>query len=418
MKLRITYLRQRKYYNAVYNNVNCTLTESEFEKTQGSKPREVYKKLQIAFQAIEQKALNIIKEMPVFSFDEFEKRYYNIASKNDIFTALDRHSEKLIASGRVGTAKSYENAGTSLLSFIHKEPLTKNKGITIKKALERREQLLAKRKPLPYSSITSDFLSDYEKWMLHNGNSITTIGIYLRAVRAMYNSAIADGEVSPDLYPFGKRKYQIPAGRNIKKALTIADIEKIFSYEPKTDSEAKARDLWVFSYLASGINIKDIARLKYRNIDGNRVTFIRAKTERTNRQNIKSIVAMIPTEAQKIIDRWGTKPTHPDNYVFPILQEGITPTKELALIKQATKTLNHYMKRIAASVGIEKEVTSYTARHSFATVLKRAGAPIEFISESLGHGNLRTTASYLDSFEDNVKQQYTAQLTAFSKENE
>jgi integrase/recombinase XerD len=84
-------------------------------------------------------------------------------------------------------------------------------------------------------------------------------------------------------------------------------------------------------------------------------------------------------------------------------------------VRQATKTINKYVKRIAEAAGIEKHVTTYTARHSFSTVLKRAGAPIEFNSESLGHSNVRTTESYLDSFEDNVKRQYSSQLTAFKK---
>ena len=98
--------------------------------------------------------------------------------------------------------------------------------------------------------------------MLQHGNSITTIGIYLRALRAIYNNAIVEVEVNAELYPFGKRRYQIPSGRNLKNALTLAEIDKIFSYEPATEYEGRARDLWVFSHLCNGINVKDIALLK------------------------------------------------------------------------------------------------------------------------------------------------------------
>ncbi len=410
VRLRITFQRQRKYYNT-----NHSLTESDFAKTQAEKPKGKFKDLLITFNAKEQKALNIIKDLDPFSFETFEKKLLNVVAANDAFSAFELQIEKLHKEGRTGTANSNESASFSLLSFTLKEPLTRNKGLSIAAAKAKKENLLKRRKPLPYSTITVEFLSEYERWMLANGNSITTIGMYLRALRAIYNNAIAAGEVSLEQYPFGKRKYQIPAGRNIKKALVLADIEKIFKYQPSTESEEKARDLWIFSYLASGINIKDLARLKYCNIDGERISFLRAKTERTSRQNSKYITVMLTPEVRQIIERWGNKPAFGENYVFPILKEGLTPQKEMATIKQAIKAINLYIKRIAAAVGIEKEVTSYTARHSYATVLKRAGAPIELISESLGHSNLRTTESYLDSFEDNVKRQYSAQLTAFNK---
>jgi integrase/recombinase XerD len=74
------------------------------------------------------------------------------------------------------------------------------------------------------------------------------------------------------------------------------------------------------------------------------------------------------------------------------------------------------MKRIGKSLTLGVNLTTYAARHSFATVLKRSGAPTEFISESLGHKDLRTTENYLDSFEDNVKESYQKQLLNFKNE--
>ncbi|ARS37552.1 site-specific integrase [Pontibacter actiniarum] len=408
VRLRLTHQRQRKYYNTGYS-----LSEAEFSKVQTEKPKGKFKELQIAFQAIEQKAISIIRDLEVFTFEHFEKKYLNAAVKNDLFAAFEQQVKRLVEEGRVGTASSYESASLSLLAYLLKEPLSRNKGLSRAKAIEKKENLLKKRKPLAYASITVEFLSGYEKWMLQNGSSITTIGIYLRALRAIYNNAIAAGEVNMDLYPFGKRKYQIPSGRNVKKALTLADIEKIFSYEPFTENERRARDLWIFSYLCNGINVKDIARLKYKQLDQEKITFIRAKTERTSRQNVKAITAMRTTEIDEIIERWGNKPTYSDDYVFPFLEPGLSAERERARIQHATKTINKYIKRVAATVGIEKNVSTYTARHSFSTVLKRAGAPIELISESLGHSNLKTTESYLDSFEDDVKKQFAARLTDF-----
>ena len=71
------------------------------------------------------------------------------------------------------------------------------------------------------------------------------------------------------------------------------------------------------------------------------------------------------------------------------------------------------MKRIGKGLGIDSKLTTYSARHSFATVLKRSGAPIEFISESLGHADLRTTETYLGSFEDSTRESFQKQLLNF-----
>lgn len=383
VKLRITHQRQRKYYLTPHS-----LTEEDFARTQSAKPKGDFKTLQTKFQAIEQKAIDVIDKMPAFSFDAFEKKFLSTRAADDVFSAFEDQISRLTDEGRAGTADAYGCAHKSLLAYTEK-------------------------KVLPYPAVTPEFLRSYEGWMVGKGKSLTTVGIYLRSLRAILNAAIAAGEAPAELYPFGKRKYQIPAGRNVKKALTLSDIEKIFKYEPAHENEARGRDLFIFSYLCNGINVKDMARLRYRNLDREKISFIRAKTERTSRQNLKPVIVVLTPEVEQIIDRWGTSPRRPDAYVFPLLTEGLTPAQELAKVRQATKTINKYIKRVAAAVGIEKAVSTYTARHSFSTVLKRSGAPIEYISEALGHSDMKTTESYLDSFEDNVKRQYAAQLTAF-----
>jgi integrase len=115
----------------------------------------------------------------------------------------------------------------------------------------------------------------------------------------------------------------------------------------------------------------------------------------------------------RILDRWGNKPAYPDQYVFPILERGLTPEQEYFKIQWVTCQINKYIRVIAEKVGIKNKVTSYTARHSFATVLKRSGASIEFISESLGHSNLQTTENYLADFEIEEKRKWAKELTKF-----
>jgi integrase/recombinase XerD len=93
----------------------------------------------------------------------------------------------------------------------------------------------------------------------------------------------------------------------------------------------------------------------------------------------------------------------------------MTAEREREVIQQVTKTINKYMKRIAKELEINKPITTYWARHSFSTVLKRSGASIEFISEALGHSDSKTTRKYLDSFENEAIHKTTNALTAFAK---
>lgn len=95
--------------------------------------------------------------------------------------------------------------------------------------------------------------------------------------------------------------------------------------------------------------------------------------------------------------------------------KGLTPTRERQLIQQLTQVINCHLKTIAEELEIQKDLTTYAARHSFATVLKRSGVSTEFISEALGHNNLRTTQSYLAGFEDESKRETIKALTAFKK---
>ena len=88
----------------------------------------------------------------------------------------------------------------------------------------------------------------------------------------------------------------------------------------------------------------------------------------------------------------------------------MTEEEKMKTKNQFIKTVNKYMKRIGEEIGYDKPLTTYAARHSYATILKRSGAPLGFISEALGHKSLQTTEANLDSFEDETRRKYTEML--------
>ncbi|MFT7072629.1 MAG: integrase [Patiriisocius sp.] len=387
IKLRVTYERKSRLYS-----INLSAAETDFDKLFSSKLRDQrLKDIKFECDEILHKAKEIEKELTDFSFEQFKNlfspTYAGTADNTKIETLFKEYIEELKKEGRVSTYQSYESTLNSLLSF---------------------------KKCLSWDDITVQFLNKYEKWMLAQAKSITTVGIYARTLRAIYNLAIERGYTDIKSYPFGKKKYQVPAGRNIKKALITAEIKSIFDYPVlKHPEKEEARDLWIFSYLSNGMNVKDLCRLKYENLQDGKIRFVRAKTELTTKSNRKEVEVILHPKATAIIEKWGNKNQSDSNYIFPILTAGCSAEDERRLVQNKTRVINNYMAKIGKELGITKKLTTYVARHSYSTVLKRSGVSIEFISESLGHSNIQTTESYLDSFEDETKKKYSNLLTDF-----
>jgi integrase len=328
-----------------------------------------------------------------FDYDPFLTKFPILKEANlrigTVSWGFSKYIKLLLQEGRISTAVNYHASYSSLKKF----------------------QL-----PDRFSDITATYLTRYEQWLLGQNLSKSTIGFYVRPLRCIFNEAIIAGVIKKEkCYPFGRRKYQIPTGRNIKKALSLADVEKIYYYEcdPSNPSEERARDFWLFSYFGNGMNIKDVALLRNKDVHGEMLMFERAKTERAMRSDPKVITVFITEDMRRIMDRWGNKVTDPNCYIFPILAPGESPLRKYELVQLFVSLVNKWMREIAKRLGIDKNITTYVARHTFSTVLKRSGASTEYIQEALGHVDLRTTENYLDSFEMGVKKEFAGKLTAF-----
>lgn len=382
LKIRVTFLKTQKYYP-----VEIDMSEADFERVNNGSTRKEFIAAKKKILSLQSKIQKIIESLEVFSFHELRreltKDHDKLSKKNGVYDFFERVISELNSEGRIGTANIYRDAYHSIKLF---------------------------KSPLTFPQITVDFLKDYETDMKLNDKSISTIGIYLRHLRAIYNQAIEKGIVDQKSYPFGKNRFQIKAPRNIKKALTLEQIKSIMDYEVETGSTQHfVRDIWLFSYLCNGMNIKDILNLKFKNIQGDFIHYDRAKTSNTI-QNPKPIIISLLPKAKEILKKWSSKDRNDKNYVFPIFHKSLDEKRKQQVKHQFIKTINKYMKLIGAEIGYDKPLTTYAARHSFATVLKRSGAPTEFISESLGHKSLQTTEAYLDSFEDQARRKFMENL--------
>jgi len=385
VKLRITHNRVRKYYTVQDRNGNfISMEEDEFNKTMSEKPRGKFKDYALLFSEFENNVISIIQSIKTFNFPEFDDRF-NKKKTDQLIHSLNAYAKELRQENRISSAVTYECTAKSISKFLN-------------------------GKDISFDLVNPKFLNKYDKWLIAQGRSITTVGIYARNIRTVFNLAVNNHLADKNLYPFGKNGYQIPKGRNIKKALSPEEIS-ILANAPVSDSVHRFyRDLWVFSFLSNGMNVKDIANLKNKNVDAETIVFIRSKTERETRKNLENVVVAITDRLQNIIDTYRNKSTDPEQYLFPILEPGMKAEQQYKKIQLLVGYINDVMKRIAAENNITKPVTTYVARHSFASFLKRTGAPVEFISESLGHRDVSTTRNYLADFEIGTKKQWAEKL--------
>ena len=242
---------------------------------------------------------------------------------------------------------------------------------------------------IPFSDMDTIWLKRYEVWLQSQGLAINTLGTRFRHLRAIYNFAIEEKIVKSEYYPFNSFKVSKLSQTTAKRSIQKGEILSVLNYQGQTPLECLAIDLFTFSYLAAGINFGDIARLTKDNILENRLIYIRKKTQ-------KQIKVSLQEQAIKLIQKYSM----PDNpYLFPILSNfHKTEQQKVNRIHKIIAKVNKSLKEIGERLNIPIDLTTYVARHSFATVLKRSGVNTSLICEALGHSSERVTQIYLDSF--------------------
>ena len=381
VRIRVTYRRKRQYYPT-----GKDLTPEQWEAMPTTRNRELRatrESIANSFDIVRQN-VDELAYVSGFSFDALDSRLK--AGYNDtVNTAFRAKIDDLRVNSRPGNMLVYDN---------------------VLKGIER-----FRGTKIPFDAVTVDWLRKYEKFLIDEGKTTTTIGIHMRHIRAILNDARRAGIIKDSQYPFGKGRFEIQAGEGRKMALTLEQIGRIARYEDGSLATAKYRDYWLFLYLCNGINMADFVKLRYRDIVNGEVCFVRQKTERTTKTR-KEIRVVISEPMQAIINRWGNKDRQPDSFIFPVLSGTETALEQKHKTQYLTRAINRRMAAIGKALGIE-HISTYTARHSFATVLKRSGANIAYISESLGHQDLKTTENYLASFERDEREKNADLLTKF-----
>lgn len=311
------------------------------------------------------------KEDVYFSAETVKENLRRSKATKNFFTYIDNMIKDLEEIGQIGNRNRLISCRNAVLRFT--------KG----------------NRSLDFRDITPSFLLRFEQHLRVLGLVDATICSYIGGISSVFNHGIANTPlIKEDMNPFkvydlGKFKYE-PNHRALEKST----IDKLFRYEPEEGSlDFHALNYFKFSYYCWGINMKDVALLKWKNIHNNRIYYVRSKTKK-----IFNIPILPPI--QKILEYYrSTTNAFPEDYIFPILDDKIytTPVRQVHRIKSRTKDTNTRLRKMAREIGITDHITTYMSRHSFASNLRDMDIPAAKIQQMMGHQSETTTQTYLNA---------------------
>ena len=370
VKIKVYFQGKPKYYPTGI----CMSTKEELEEVLESKSKKNIEIQDIIGKELSRilKNVDILVERGTFSFSNLNNMLgKNIGgSLNEMISAKIKELEN---EEKFGTSAFYKGTLSLLKRYIKHD--------------------------VPINEVTVEWLNGLEKFILKTANQ-TTVAMNMRNIRATMNIAKQVGVIRESDYPFGRGKYQIKEGSGKKKALNKKQLKAIAEYSDGSMTTEFYRDLWLFIYFCNGLNVADLISLKFSDIQNGEISFIRKKTKDRTR-DVKRIYAAITPEMYSIINKWGNDPKK-SVYIFPFLKPGDSAWEHEKKKKNLTKLINKRMKMIGEKLNLGK-ITTYVARHTYATVLRNEGVPISIISPMLGHSSVTTTEIYLADLESEYR---------------
>ncbi|MGQ1908208.1 phage integrase SAM-like domain-containing protein [Marinifilum sp. RC60d5] len=368
--LQIIHKRVRRIFSLNHSTTEDRWDEINKEiKSIDKSQKRFVQEMNMHFHSMQVRAKSIIldfeKNEKTYTSDNVIEKLKGVTSSNYI-SFTERVIKQLKELGKDGNARVYQSNLNVFSKFI-------------------------KGKDISFDEITYSLVKKFEASLYRKGNGINGVAHQLKTLRAIYNRAIKEGVARKDLYPFENIK--IKTEKTAKRALSKDEIIQIRDINlDKKPAQKRARDLFMFSFYCMGMAFVDIAYLKVKDIYKGRLNYSRQKTTQ-----VYNMAIVEP--AMEIINKYSTL-EEKDEFVFPILDKNHPSIYDLYLSQMRNQ--NKRLKEIQKKLDLSLPLTSYVARHSWATIAKRSGIPTAVISEGLGHTTEKTTQIYLDSFENEV----------------
>lgn len=235
-------------------------------------------------------------------------------------------------------------------------------------------------------NVNGSLMATYETWLKEHGICPNSISYYMRNLRAIYNRAV-DQELTDQQNPF-KHVYT-GIDKTVKRAVSLNCIRQIRDLQ-LTRYMDFARDIFMFSFYTRGMSFIDIAYLKKKDLQNGVLSYRRKKTN-------QQLFIKWEKPMQAIIDKYNTAGTP---YLLPIIKD--VSKDERKQYKSAEHRVNCNLKKIGSLLGLTSPLTTYVARHGWASIAKSKNIPISTISEAMGHDSETTTRIYLASLDTSV----------------
>ena len=297
-----------------------------------------------------------------FTADDVITMFHKQTKESSLFAFMHSVIVQLKQLGKVRTSETYTATLKSFMAF-------------------REEQ------DVPLDGITSDLMLMYEAHLKARDVRMNTISFYMRNLRAVYNRAVEKG-LTPQNNPF--RHVYTGVDKTVKRAIPIKEIKALkeldLSLKPSLDF---ARDMFLFSFYTRGMSFIDMAYLKKSDLKNGILTYRRRKTGQE-----------LTIKWEKCMDEIIAKyPKNETDFLLPIIKE---PGNERKQYDNALHLVNYHLKDISEMLRLQRPLTMYVARHSWASAAKAKNVPLSVISEGMGHDSEATTQIYLASLETSV----------------
>ena len=297
-----------------------------------------------------------------YSVDDLANEIQQLPTSQSVFTFFRQQIAKKEQMQCVGTKNNYTNAVNRFIEFRNQKDLT-------------------------FSQMTADMMEMYQAWLWNRGVRQNTVSFYLRTLRTLHHKAVEAGQAtSNDIFAH----VQTANVRTAKRAISVKDIRKIEKLDlPSGSSLDKARDMFLFSFYLRGMAFVDMAFLKKSDLKCGLVSYNRRKTHQN--LNIEWIKPM-----QAIINKYAEQ-TKDSPYMLPILTG--KETSPYTQYRKVEYNTNYNLKKIGKMIGLKIPLTTYVARHTWASIALHMNIPIATISEGMGHNSYKTTQIYLESID-------------------
>lgn len=295
------------------------------------------------------------------SMDELIMAFDELPPCKTVFTFLQEQAEKKEQMLRMGTAKTYVNAYRRFRDFRNGMDLA-------------------------FDELTPDMIERYDAWLRNRSLKTNSIRFYLRTLNTLLCKAVVEGLLEPDRRLFGRVRLSYVA--TIKRAISEHELKAIARLPlPRGSSMALARDIFMFSFYTRGMSFVDMAFLKKTDLKGRLLEYCRKKTN-------QHLSIAWERALQTIVDRYAhlTKDT---SYMLPIIRA--EDGTEYQQYRRMHENVNWALRIIGERAGLRIRLTTYVARHTWASIARNMNFSIAIISEGMGHRSYRTTQVYLDS---------------------